>query len=221
MNKQHIYLISGLGADERVFQHLEFPGSYEIHYLPWIKPLGVDEPIGEYALRMSRRILHDDPVLLGLSFGGIMCIEIARHIPVSKIILLSSIKGKQEMPPYYNGLAKLLLRKLPDKLLFRRRQAIVRLFMQCSTEEEKQLLSEYLARQDYSYLRWALGAVLHWENNWVPDHLIHIHGSNDRPFPRRFVQPTHTIVRGGHFMVMNRAKEINRILERELQERIS
>lgn len=218
MSNKHIYLISGLGADERVFQNLEFPEGYETHFLPWIKPLSHDEPIEEYAARMARRILHPNPVMLGLSFGGMMSIEIARQQPVEKVILLSSIKHKRELPPYYNKLAKRLLRTLPDKLVFGHRQFIVRLFMQTSTEQERQLLQDYLYSQhkDHFYMRWALNAVLSWQNEWVPPSLVHIHGSNDRPFPRRFVQPTHTIIKGGHFMVMNRAREINRILEREL-----
>lgn len=213
---KHIYLISGLGADERIFCNLAFPEGYEAHYLPWIKPLSPDEPISEYASRIARRIVHPNPVLLGLSFGGIMCIEIARQMPVEKVILLSSIKHRGELPPWYNGLARLALRRLPDRLLFSRRRFIVRLFMQATTAEEKQLLNDYLARKDYAYTRWALDAMLHWQNDWIPPGCVHIHGSSDRPFPRRYVHPTHTIIKGGHFMIMNRATEINRILEREL-----
>lgn len=213
---KHIYLISGLGADERVFCNLAFPEGYEVHHLPWIKPLSPDEPISEYASRIARRIVHPNPVLLGLSFGGIMCIEIARQIPVEKVILLSSVKHHGELPPWYNGLARLVLRRLPDRLLFSRRRFVVRLFMQATTAEEKQLLNDYLARKDYAYTRWALDAMLHWQNEWIPPGCVHIHGSSDRPFPRRYVHPTHTITKGGHFMIMNRATEINRILEREL-----
>ena len=216
MSKKHIYLISGLGADERVFSHLSFPEGFEVHYLPWIQPLGPDEPIQEYASRLARRILHPDPVLLGLSFGGMMSVEIAKLLPVERVILVSSIKHKAELPPYYNGLARMLLRTLPDKVLFANRQHIVKLFMQSSNEEERMLLKDYMQKRDFRYMRWALGAVLGWQNEWVPPSVVHIHGSADRPFPRRYVRPTHTIIKGGHFMVMNRASEISRIIEREL-----
>lgn len=215
-NNKHIYLISGLGADERVFQHLKFPSCYTVHHLPWIKPLSSDEPINEYAARMARRIVHPNPVLLGLSFGGMMCIEIAKQVPVEKVILLSSVKHHTEMPPWYNGLARLLLRRLPDRILFSQRHYIVRLFMQTKTEEESKLLTEYLGQKEYAYSRWAMGTILRWRNEWVPDACVHIHGTHDRPFPFRYIQPTYTINKGGHFMVMNRATEINRILEQEL-----
>lgn len=215
-NNKHIYLISGLGADERVFRNLRFPEGYTVHFLPWIKPLGADELISEYAARMARRIIHPNPVMLGLSFGGIMSIEIARLIPVEKVILLSSVKHRGELPPWYNRLARLLLRRLPDRILFSQRHYIVRLFMQTRTEEESQLLNDYLAQKNYSYTRWAMNTILRWQNEWVPDACVHIHGSHDRPFPLRYVHPTYTINKGGHFMVMNRALEISRILEQEL-----
>ena len=41
---------------------------------------------------MSREIdTSRNPILIGLSFGGMMCIEIAKLIPVEKVILISSI----------------------------------------------------------------------------------------------------------------------------------
>ena len=61
-------------------------------------------------------------------------------------------------------------------------------------------------------MRWAVDAILHWENEQLPDGLVHIHGAKDMPFPVKYLKPTHLIPDGGHFMVLNRAEEINRIL---------
>lgn len=214
--RRHIYLISGLGADERVFERLVFPADCDVHYLPWITPLNADEPIAEYAGRMARRIMHPDPILVGLSFGGMMSIEIARQMPVRQVVLISSVKNRFELPPYYNNFARKVLRTLPDRLLFTNRQFVVRLFMQCQSDEERSLLDAYLGKKDLRYMRWALNNVLQWSNEWAPPGLLHIHGSSDRPFPRRYVSPTHTIIKGGHFMIMNRAPEISLILEKNL-----
>lgn len=216
MNKRHIYLISGLGADERVFERLVFPADCEVHYLPWITPLNAEEPIEEYAGRMARRILHPEPTLVGLSFGGMMSIEIARQVAVRQVVLISSVKSKEELPPYYNNFARKVLLRLPDRLLFTNRKFIVQLFMQCNSDEERRLLDDYLGKKDLRYMRWALNAILQWRNDYQPPALLHIHGSSDRPFPRRYVTPTHTIVKGGHFMIMNRAPEISTILEKNL-----
>jgi len=210
--QKHLYLISGLGADERIFNNLRFPAGYQVHNLRWITPLQ-DEPISQYAARMAKNITADGNIsIMGVSFGGIMSLEIARHIPVEKNILLSSIKLSEEKPPYYNWVKRLGLHKLPDQVLYQRRNIIVKRFLNIETEAERTLVNEYLAKRDYTYMRWAVNAILHWENNEIPEGLVHIHGGKDMPFPLKYVKPTHIIPDGGHFMVLNRAKEINRIL---------
>ncbi|WP_160716617.1 alpha/beta fold hydrolase [Chitinophaga solisilvae] len=212
----HLYLISGLGADERMFQRLQYPPGYQVHFLPWIKPQE-NEPVSSYAARMAQSISADGPVvLMGLSFGGIMSLEIARQIPVQKTILISSIKHSTEKPFYYNWARKLHLHQLPDQLLYQRRGMIVKKFMSVETEEEAQLLTEYLSDRDFHDLRWAINTVLHWENEAVPADVVHIHGGKDHTFPIRFVKPTHVIPDGGHFMILNRAEKINAILQEVL-----
>ena len=210
--QKHLYLISGLGADERIFNNLRFPAGYQVHYLQWIPPLN-DEPISHYAARMAEGITGDGSVtLMGVSFGGIISLEIARLMPIEKNILLSSIKLTSEKPPYYNWVKRLRLHKLPDKILYQRRNIIVKKFLNIETDTERALVNEYLAKRDYTYMRWAVNAILHWENEQLPDGLVHIHGAKDMPFPVKYLKPTHLIPDGGHFMVLNRAEEINRIL---------
>jgi pimeloyl-ACP methyl ester carboxylesterase len=211
--QKHLYLISGLGADERIFNNLRFPANYQVHHLQWITPLQ-DEPISQYAARMAKGITADGQVsLMGVSFGGMMSLEIAKHIPIEKNILLSSIKLSAEKPPYYNWVKRLGLHHLPDQILYQRRNIIVRKFLNIESEAERTLVNEYLAKRDYTYTRWAVNAILHWENEQVPAGLVHIHGAKDMPFPVKYIKPTHLIPDGGHFMVLNRAREINQILE--------
>lgn len=210
--QKHLYLISGLGADERMFDNLIFPPGYKVNYLPWFQPLP-EEPISQYAARMAQSIPADGPcVILGVSFGGIMSLEIARHRPVEKIVLLSSIKNSKEKPFYYNLIRKLKIHRLPDQLIYRHRSGIVKKFLNTETPYEKQLVKEYLQKQDLTFTKWAVNAILQWEYHTAPTELVHIHGAKDWPFPIRFLQPTHLIPNAGHFMVLNRAAIINQIL---------
>jgi hypothetical protein len=61
-----IYLISGLGADESVFQNLDF-GKYTPQYIKWIEPQK-DETLQGYALRLSKQIQAQKPIILGVIF---------------------------------------------------------------------------------------------------------------------------------------------------------
>src|SRR5882724_23441 len=93
-----IYCISGLGADEKIFANLQLQG-YELRHIPWLTP-HKNEKINAYARRMAASIQHESPLLIGVSFGGMVAIEIARHMPVRKLILISTIKSTGEMPPW-------------------------------------------------------------------------------------------------------------------------
>lgn len=215
---RHLYLISGLGADERIFRNLKFPDNYQVHYLPWLAPIP-NEPLRDYASRMAAGIQEEPVTLLGVSFGGVMSLEIAKLIPVAQVILLSSIKYTREKPPYYKWVKILGLHHLPDSILYSRRTLIVKRFLNIETEEELELVNEYLQKKDYGYLRWAVNTILHWENEEVPPNLVHIHGAKDFPFPIKLLTPTHIIPDGGHFMVLNRAEAINKILQQVLQDK--
>ena len=107
---KHIYFISGFAADERVFANVDF-GNNDVHFIAWKIPTK-KETIISYAKKMSEEIHHLNPILIGLSFGGMMCIEIAKIISTEKIILISSLKTFHELPLYMRVAAKLHLNKV-------------------------------------------------------------------------------------------------------------
>ncbi len=70
-----MYLIGGLGADERVFKYLSLEFKTEI--IQWIEPMP-KEKISAYALRVSQQINQNEEFgILGVSIGGIVAIEIS------------------------------------------------------------------------------------------------------------------------------------------------
>ncbi len=213
--KKHLYCISGLGADEKIFSNLQING-YQLIYIPWIRPHN-NERIEEYAKRMSEYIKEDSPVLLGVSFGGMMGIEIAKQIKLQKLIIVSSIKSTKELPVWMKLAGSLLLHKLfpvrPNKFT----EKIDHDRLGVSTADEKEMVRAYRKSADSVYLDWAFHQVLNWKNNWQPDNLIHIHGDKDKIFPIKKVDPTHIIKEGTHMMIYNRAREISECIENELR----
>ena len=93
---KEIYIFSGLGADERVFQNLDFTGFSEI-FINWIIPES-GETIENYSTKLLNQIKSDKPTLIGLSFGGLIAIEVAKQIQTETVIIISSAKTKSEIP---------------------------------------------------------------------------------------------------------------------------
>ena len=97
MKTIHLYLMPGMAASPKIFEILEFPDPIEVHWLSWIPPKE-NESIRSYAERMCERVTHSNPVLLGVSFGGILVQEMAQCIPVQKVFVVSSVKSEAELP---------------------------------------------------------------------------------------------------------------------------
>ena len=202
-----VYVFSGLGADKRVFKNISFQNHQTI-FVDWISPKK-NESIEVYAKRLSMQIKTPKPILIGLSFGGIMAIEIAKHIEPEKIILISSAKNKNEIPFLYRLAGKINLHKIIPSFLLKRAHRITYCHFGSKTTEEKILLKNILAETDSVFLKWAIDQIVKWKNVGVTKNLSHVHGDNDKILPSALVKADKVIKHGGHLMVLNHAKEVS------------
>lgn len=96
---KELYIFSGLGADEKVFQKLYF-SDFSPTFIKWIAPQE-EETIENYATRLLDQIRTTKPILIGLSFGGMIAVEVAKQIDTEKVILIASAKTQNEIPFYF------------------------------------------------------------------------------------------------------------------------
>jgi alpha/beta superfamily hydrolase len=102
----------GLAADSKVFENLEFDTNrYRLHYLSWIMPLSSSESIASYASRLLHQVKEENPVLIGVSFGGIIVQELAKFVAAKKVIIISSIKHQDELPIRFKFAKKTKIRE--------------------------------------------------------------------------------------------------------------
>lgn len=212
-----IYCISGLGADERSFSKLKING-YTLKVIPWILP-HKQETMEHYAKRMRAGINEENPVLMGLSFGGMLCTEIARQIQVDKIIIISSIKSSCELPLWMKTVALFRLHKIVPLRSTRLTQPIQNRMLGVQTAEEKTLVAGLRREANLAYVNWAVHQAINWKNNWHHPRIYHIHGDKDKMFPIKHIKADYTIKNAGHFMIMNRADEVSACINSILQDK--
>jgi len=211
-----LYFISGLGADKRVFDKLTLPEKYKVKHITWIAPIK-NEPIEKYAKRLSTDIDSSEPFcLIGLSFGGIMAIEIAKILSPKQTIIISSVSNHKQLPWYFIIPKILNLHVLIPTKLLKSANAIAFWAFGVKSIEDQKLLKQILNDTDVHFLRWALSKIINWKNEIVIENLSQMHGSSDNIFPIRYIKPDKTIKNGGHFMVFNMASEISAILTEKL-----
>lgn len=205
-----IYVFSGLGVDERVFNNIDF-GTLDVEFIDWIQPLE-RENLENYALRISKKITAENPILIGLSFGGMLTVEISKIIKVEKLILIASAKNKFELPFVYRLFGRQNLVKLIPKKIFKQQNSLTNWIFGIETDSEKQLLKEILQDTELDFFSWAINEIANWKNESIPENCFHIHGNKDRIIPIKNVKTDFVIENGGHFMTVNKAKEIQDII---------
>lgn len=209
-----VYTISGLGVDERIFQNLVL--NSKLVFIRWIKP-ETNETITNYARRLSDQIKTPDPILMGLSFGGMLAVEIANQIPASKVILISSAKSKSEIPFYFRLAGLLGIDKAYPVKFLRRPSSLKNWFFGIRNNREEQFLTSIMKDADPLFSCWAVNAIVTWKNETLPENVTHIHGTADRILPLRYINADIIVNGGGHFMIVNRAKEISEIINHLLE----
>ena len=89
---------------------------------------------------------------------------------------------------------------------------MVKRFFATESTEDKQTLRSVVIESDAGFIRWAMRAIVKWENEILPEPYFHIHGSSDEILPIKYTHPTHIIPNGKHLMVMTKAEELNLLL---------
>jgi pimeloyl-ACP methyl ester carboxylesterase len=211
---KEIYLLSGLGADERVLQDLDFSG-YKTTFIKWIQPIE-NERIESYSKRLIGQMKTQNPIIIGLSFGGMIAVEIGKLIETEKVILIASAKTKFEIPFYYRFAGKLSLHKLLPTALLKKPNIFSNWFFGTESQKDKILLANILRDTDSIFLKWAIDKIVNWQNVETLQNLQHIHGTADRILPYRFVSADVKINGGGHFMTTNKVEELSREIRKLL-----
>ena len=212
----NVYIFSGLGADKRAFKYLTFPSHLNIFHIDWIQPIK-NESIGEYAKRISKDIDTTQPfILIGLSFGGMVCTEIAQFLNPQKVILISSVKNKFELPFYYRLIGFLKLNKLIPKSSSTKVNFITNWLFSTENDIDKALLKEIICASNPTFTFWAINEIANWKQTCNDNSFIRIHGSKDRILPINNFKPNYLTKIAGHLMIVNRADAVSKILKKVL-----
>lgn len=208
-----IYALSGLGADQRVFQFLNI--EHQLIPLIWKTPFK-DESIESYSERLAEKMdTSEDFALLGVSFGGLVAIEISKILSPKTTILISSIETKNDLKPIYRFFAKTNSIDLIPSLFFKPPLALMCYLFGTN---QKKLLGDILNDTDLMFAKWATKELINWKNNVVLDSVLKISGSKDKLLSSSIDAKTKNVIDGEHFMIVDRADEISEIINSFLEQ---
>ena len=205
----HVYFMPGMAANPSIFEHIKLPEDrFIMHLLEWFIP-NVNESIEDYAKRMLLNIEHDNCVLIGVSFGGFLVQEMSKYFKFKKIIIISSVKTKHELPRRMKIARTTKAYKLVPTRLIGNVEALAKYAFGETVTKRVELYKKYLSVSDKRYLDWAIQAIVCWDQEKPLPNIIHIHGDNDAVFPIKNISDCIVVKGGTHIMVINKFRWFN------------
>ncbi len=213
----HVYLMPGMAANPSIFEHIKLPEDrFTIHLLEWQLPKS-KETIFDYAKRMTAFILHEDSVLLGVSFGGLLVQEMAKHVTLKKLIIVSSVKSKHELPRRMKLSRKLKLYNILPTRLIEDVDKLAKYAFGETVKDRVALYQKYLSMNDRHYMSWAVKEMVCWDQDEPDENILHIHGDIDRVFPIKYIDNCISVPGGSHIMVITKHKWFNENLPKLIE----
>ena len=207
MKNYTLYLVPGFLTDRTIYKEFLLDERLNCKVLEFIDPLDKDEPIEEYAKRMSELIdTNENVALLGTSFGGILSMEIAKHINVEEIILVSSVKDRSELNPMMKVKnSSKLLDIVPDSFV---KSAIVADYSIGNkiVPDLKEIRNEEIGimihKIDGTLEKWIIKKVNTWKGKNEVKDFLHLHGDKDPVFPIKNIKDYELVENGNHNMII-------------------
>ena len=192
-NKIHVYFMPGMAANPSIFNNIELPS----------------ETFEDYALEMCRNIKYENAVLIGVSFGGILVQEMAKHIKVGKVIIISSVKSRSELPKRMIFAKYTKVHKLLPTGLVNNMELLAKYAFGETVPKRLALYEQYLSIRDKYYLDWSIDCIVNWKQTHSQENIVHIHGENDPVFPIGHIKDCIKVKNGTHTMIIHRSKWFN------------
>ena len=207
--KTHVYFMPGMAASHTIFEYIKLPEeNFQMHFLDWFVP-EKGQSLGAYAKEMTKRIVHPNPILLGVSLGGILVLEMAKHISVKKIIIVSSVKLKSELPKRMLFARYTQVHKLLPTGLVNNVELLAKYAFGETVVKRLELYEKYLSIRDKRYIDWCIHQTVNWNQTDYPKNLVHIHGDKDAVFPISNIDNCTVVKNATHTMIIHRAKWFN------------
>jgi hypothetical protein len=143
--------------------------------------------------------------------------EIIKKVPQARVLLVSSSKTKSELG-YDSALLRWLSRaEVIPAAWFVNPNPFILFMLGAETEEEKATFRTMLIAGDPVFVKWCAHAILHWENETIPQGIFQVHGTADRVIRPGNVHPDKWVEEGSHIMIYNRPEEVAQALSDHLE----
>jgi len=199
----------GMAANPKIFEYIKFAeDQFEVHLLDWKIP-GKNESLEDYSERIAEDVTEPNPVLIGVSFGGVIVQEISKILNTARVIIISSIKSKDELPPRLKFLGRTGMDRILPTFLAPFAADLHKYPTGRRIRKRAELYHRYMSNTDKNYLDWSIHNLVNWRQEDPLQGVIHIHGDRDIILPIKNIDGCILVKGGTHVMIVDRFRWFN------------
>lgn len=214
MSLPRLILLPGMGTDQRLIEpQRQLEATLEVP--PWLPPKR-GESLAHYGRRMAEAVRPEPPYFLGgISLGGMVALEMARHLEPRAVFLIGSCRCGKVIPRPLRLLEK-LNGLVPVKAFAWFRPFSSRLVSGLPPQQQR-LFVEMFRDTPPEFLKWACTAAVRWEGvPSLPMPVYQIHGRHDRLLPPRTMSPDLILPDAGHLINLTHPQQVNAFLRERM-----
>jgi len=207
-----IYLFPGQGSDSNIFNNLYLNKEVKIVNIHYPIP-AKDNSLKDYS-KLFLSVIDTDKtfVLIGVSFGGMICTELADVLKPEKVIIIGSAKCRSELPFRYRFQKQIPINKIVPKTFIKIGAKILQPIVEPDRNKHKEVFKGMLKRKDKTFMKRSVNMIVNWDRKTYSKNIIHIHGTNDKTLPIRNIKTDYIVDKGSHMIMLTRGEELSKII---------
>jgi len=207
-----VYLFPGQGSDERVFSSIRLDSTFQKINIGYPVP-AKGTTMEAYARIISKQIDTTGTfILIGLSFGGMICTELADMLHPEKTIIISSAKCSSELPRRYTVMKNFQIYRLYPKRFIKWGAVIFQPTIEKSDKKNRALFKDMVKKKDPQFMKQSFSMMINWDREKYSPDIIHIHGCDDHVLNIKNIKADYTVPDGTHLMTFVQGEEISKII---------
>lgn len=218
--KTIIYCFPGQGSNQHIFDSLTVDSNYVLKFIEYGTPeKGMN--METFAKTLTNQIdTTRNFILLGVSLGGMICVELSELLNPEKTILISSAKNRSELPFRYKFQKAFPLYKIFGGRTLLAGAKFLQPIVEPDRNKNKETFKQMISSKDPTYMKRTVSLIINWNRTSNSKKIKHIHGDKDHTIPLRNVSnPNFVLENGSHMIALTRAEEISKILNIILKEK--
>jgi alpha-beta hydrolase superfamily lysophospholipase len=161
--KLRVYALAGQGSDCRIFDSLKLQEEVDFHCLTYSIPPKAAR-MEDYARILSAQIDTSNPfVLLGVSLGGMLACEMSEFLNPEQVVIISSAKGKKELPGRYRIFRKIPIYRLIPGTFFKWSAFVLQPIVEPDRNSRKELFVSMLRAKEALFLKRSIPMIVEWD----------------------------------------------------------